>query len=187
MSRIAATAPCDVLHTRIGRPNRTVPFRLPGASSLLKQAGYQKPKSGALLDGLISVIKSLFIDEERCAWKDQPRRCKYSEWAMERQASWHRMMLSSLVMEETNQPVFHYAHCRTASSRPLLPGSFASHSGVARLVFNGALPTRAFGGRALRARRRLAGHLPASPPSLTRKRSGYYSENPIEIAKFMRA
>ena len=38
-----------------------VPFRLLGGSSLLRQAGYQKPKSGALLDGLISVIRPLFM------------------------------------------------------------------------------------------------------------------------------
>jgi len=64
----------------------------PGASSLLKQAGYQKPKSGALLDGLISVMRSLFIDEEGCVWKDQSRLCDYSEWVMERQASRHLMI-----------------------------------------------------------------------------------------------
>lgn len=44
-----------------------VPFRLSGASSLLRQAGYQKPKSGALLDGLISVMRSLFM--KRMGWQ----------------------------------------------------------------------------------------------------------------------
>ncbi len=44
-----------------------VPFRLSGASSLLRQAGYQKPKSGALLDGLISVIRLLFM--RRMEWQ----------------------------------------------------------------------------------------------------------------------
>jgi len=67
MSRMAAIAPCDVLQTRIGRPSRTVPFRLLGGSSLLRQAGYQKPKSGAFLDGLISVMRSLFM--KRIGWQ----------------------------------------------------------------------------------------------------------------------
>ena len=39
-----------------------VPFRLSGGSSLLRQAGYQKPNSGALLEGLISVMRSLFME-----------------------------------------------------------------------------------------------------------------------------
>ena len=44
-----------------------VPFRLPGASSLLRQAGYQKPNSGAFLEGLISVMRLLFM--ERMGWE----------------------------------------------------------------------------------------------------------------------
>src|ERR1044072_3908047 len=79
MSRMAAIVPCDVLQTRIGRPNKTVPFRLPGATSLLRQAGYQKPKSGAFLLGLISVMRSLFIDEGGCARKGQSGHREYSD------------------------------------------------------------------------------------------------------------
>ena len=58
---------------------------------------------------------------------------------------------------------------------PLLPRSLASHSEVTRSVSHCARPTRAFLGRALREHTRPAGHLPASFPSLTRKRSGDYS------------
>src|SRR5262245_51107694 len=95
---MAPTVTCDLLQTRIERPNRTVPFRLPGESSLLRQAGYQKPTSGALLAGLISVIRSLFIDEEGCAWKDQLRLCEYSEWVIERQARLSLEMPPALVL-----------------------------------------------------------------------------------------
>jgi hypothetical protein len=64
---MAATAPCDVLKTRTGRPNNTVPFKVPGLSSELRQAGYQNPNSGAFFEGLISVIRSEFIEgKEAC-------------------------------------------------------------------------------------------------------------------------
>ena len=59
ISRMAATSPVEVLQTMIGSPRRIVPFRLPGRRSLLVQAGYQNPKSGAPLEGGVSVTRSM--------------------------------------------------------------------------------------------------------------------------------
>ena len=67
MSRMAATAPCDVLQTRTGRPNNTVPFKAPDLSSEVWQAGYQNPNRGVFFEGLISVIRSEFIKGEGSA------------------------------------------------------------------------------------------------------------------------
>src|SRR5678809_960869 len=61
ISRMAATSPVEVLHTRIGSPSITMPLRLPGRRFALEQAGYQNPSSGAFLGGLMSVIRSEFI------------------------------------------------------------------------------------------------------------------------------
>ena len=158
MSRMAAIAPCDVLQTRIGSPNRTIPFRLPGASSLLRQAGYQKPKSGAFLDGLISVMKSLFIDEEGCAGKGQSGHREYSDMGH-------------------------------ATSSQSAPNNCSSHfssllvKGVAEAALDCARRTSTVSSCALCEQK---GHLAAPASSLTRKRIGYYSKNPTEIATFMR-
>jgi hypothetical protein len=61
ISRMAPTSPLEVLHTTIGSPSRTVPFKLLGGSSSLVQAGYQNPKSGAPLEGVVSVSRSKWV------------------------------------------------------------------------------------------------------------------------------
>ena len=42
-----------------------MPFMLPGRSSLLAQAGYQNPKSGALLEGKVSESRSKWVSLDR--------------------------------------------------------------------------------------------------------------------------
>ena len=51
---MAATRPSRSRHSTIGKPNITSPFIVPGRSIWLGTAGYQKPKSGALLDDTTS-------------------------------------------------------------------------------------------------------------------------------------
>jgi hypothetical protein len=68
-------------------------------------------------------------------------------------------------------------------SSEILPNSYTPSEGVARLPLTARIE-RAHSYRARSASKK--GTWPLLPSSLTRKRSGDYSQIPIEIAKFVR-